>query len=59
MNKIKIIVYKKLLKEVSEKFEGAKDFINNRFDEIFSQEKLSAEKAIYVLVSFLQFMFPC
>ena len=53
MNNIKINVYKKLLKEVSEKFEGAKDFINNRVDEIFSQEKLSAEKAIYVLVSYL------
>ena len=59
MNNIKVKVYKKILKEVAEKYDGAEDFINNRIDEIRSQEELSAEKVIYFLVSFLQFMFPC
>ena len=59
MNNIKINVYKKPLKEVSGKSEGAEDFINNRIDEIFSEEKLSVEEVIYFLFSFLQFMFPC
>ena len=59
MNNIKVKVYKKMLKEISEKYEGSQDFINNRIDEICSQEKFSAEEVIYFLVSFLQFMFPC
>ena len=59
MNNLKSKVYKKVLKEVTEKYDGAEDFINNRIDEICSQEKLSAEEVIYVLVDFLQFMFPC
>ena len=59
MNNIKIKVYKGVLKEVAEKYDGAEGFINNRTDEICSQEKLSAGKVIYFLVSFLQFMFPC
>ena len=53
MNNIKVKVYKKILKEVAE------NIINNRIDEICSQEKLSAEEVIYFLVSFLQFMIPC
>ena len=52
MNKSKIRVYKKVLKEVAEKFHGAEDFINNLIDEICSQEKLLAEEAIYFLVGF-------
>ena len=59
MNNIKINAYKKTLKEVSGKSEGAEDFINNRIDEIFFEEKLSVEEVIYFLVNFLQFMFPC
>ena len=59
MNNIKVKVYKKMLKEISEKYEGSQDFINNRIDEICSHEKFSAEEVIYFLVSFLQFMFPC
>ena len=42
-----------------EKYNGAEAFINNSTEEIYSQEKLSAEEVIYFLVSFLQFMFPC
>ena len=58
MNNI-VELNKKVLKEISKKYEGAEDLINNRTDEICSQEKLSAEVVIYFLVSFLQFMLPC
>ena len=40
MNNIKIKVYKRVLKEVSKKYDGAEDFINSRTEEICSQEKL-------------------
>ena len=59
MNKLKIKVYKKVPKEVAEKYNGAEDFIKNIIDEICFQEKLSAEEALYFPVGFLQFMFPC
>ena len=39
MNNLKIKIYKRLFKEVSEKYDSAEDFINNRivwFTEIFS-----------------------
>ena len=58
MNNLKIKVYRKVLKEVAQKYDGAEDFINNRIEEICSQGKLSAEEIIYFLVGFLQFMFP-
>ena len=59
MNNINFKVYKKMLKKVTKKYDGAEDFTNNRIDEILSQEKLSAEDVIYFVFSFLQFMFPC
>ena len=59
MNKLKDKVCKKVLKKVAKKYDGAEDFTNNIIDEIYSQEKLSAEEAIYFLVGFFQFMFPC
>ena len=59
MNKIKIKIYKKVLKNFFEKYDGAEEFINNRIEEIYSQEKLSAEEVICFLDGFLQFMFPC
>ena len=55
MNNIKVKVYKKVLKEVAEEFEGAESFVNNRIDEICSQEKLCAEEVIYVPFSLLAF----
>ena len=57
MNNIKVKVYKKVLKEISENYEGTEDFINSRIDETCSQEKLFVEQVIYFLVSFLQLMF--
>ena len=38
MNNIKFNMYKKVLKEVAKKYDGADKFINNRMDEICSQE---------------------
>ena len=49
MNSLKIKLYKRVLKEVSEKFEGAEDFINRRIYEICSQQKLFAKDVIYFL----------
>ena len=36
MNNLKIKIYKTVLKEVSEKYDGAEDFINRRIGEICS-----------------------
>ena len=49
MNSLKIKLYKRVLKEVSETFEGAEDFVNRRIDEICSQQKLFAKDVIYFL----------
>ena len=55
MNNIKIKIYKRVLKEVSEKYDGTEDFINNKIEEIASQETLSTEEVYFLrfLVSFL------
>ena len=47
MNEEKFKVYRRVMKEVGEKYDGAEDFINNRSDEIFSHEQLSAEEVIF------------
>ena len=52
MNNLKIQIYKRVLKDASEKYEGAEEFINGRIDEICSQEKLSVEELIYLLYTF-------
>ena len=59
MNNIKVKIYKRILKEVAEKYDGAEEFINNRIEEICFPEKLSAEEVINFFVTFPQFMFPC
>ena len=40
---------KSVLKDVSEKYEGAEELINSRIEEMCSQEKLSVEDVIYFL----------
>ena len=45
---IRIKVYKKLLTEICDKYDGVDDFINDRI------EQLSAEEVIYFLVSFFR-----
>ena len=52
MNNLKIKIYKRVLKDASEKYEGAEEFINGRIAEICSQEKLSVEELIYFLYIF-------
>ena len=56
MNNLKIKIYKRVLKEVCKKFEGAEDFINRNIDEICSQEKLSVEEVIYFLCFLVGFL---
>ena len=43
-------------KEVSEKYDGAEDFINLRIEEICSHEKLSAKEVIYFLCFLVSFL---
>ena len=57
MNNIRVKIYKKVPKEVTQ-YNGAEDFINNGTDDICFQEKLSDEEVIYFVIGFLQFMFP-
>ena len=55
MNNLKMKVYKRVIKEVSENHDGAEDFIYSRIEEICSQEKLYDKEVIcflYLLVSF-------
>ena len=52
-------IYKRVLQEISEKYNEAEDFINKRIEEVCSQEKLSAEEVTYFLVTFLHSIFPC
>ena len=49
MSNLKIKVYKRVLKEVSKKYDRAEKFINSTIYEICSQEKLSAKEVIYFL----------
>ena len=44
MNNAKLNVYKKVFQEVCEKFDGAKEFIRDRIEEICSNGKLSVEE---------------
>ena len=47
-NSIRIKVYKKLPKEICEKYDGAQNFLNDKIEEICSYEKLSA---VYVFLA--------
>ena len=57
MNNIKVRIYKKVFEEIDEKNNGAEDFINNRIEEICSQEKLSAEEVFIFLLIFYRLCF--
>ena len=56
MNNLKIKVYKRVLKEVSEKYDRAEEFTKSQIEEICSQEKLSAEEVIYLLCLVVSFL---
>ena len=49
MSILKIKIYKRVLKDVSEKYEGAEEFINSRIEEICFQEKLSVDFYLFLL----------
>ena len=55
MNDIKVKVYKKVMKEIAGKYDGAEDFIKNRIDEICFQERLSAKAAIVFMLTFYSY----
>ena len=44
MNNIKLDVYKKVLQEVYNKFDGAAEFIRDKIDEYCNNEKLFVEE---------------
>ena len=46
MNKIKIEIYKDVLRDVSANFDGAKDFIKTKLEEIYDRNKIFVEKVI-------------
>ena len=56
MNKTKLKVYKKVVHEVCEKFDGAEEFIKEKTEEICFQEKLSVEEATYFVYEILRFV---
>ena len=56
MNNLKIKIYKRVLKAVSKKYDGAEDFINSKIEEICSQEKLSTKEVINFLCFLVKFL---
>ena len=55
MNKTKIEVYREVLRDVSQNFEGAEDFIKQRIDEICEWIKNSVKEVFYFYVFFYVF----
>ena len=47
----KLNVYRKVLLEVSEKFNGAEVYIRERIEELCRESKLSAEEVTYLFMS--------
>ena len=54
MNSAKLNVYRKVLQEIWEKFDGAEEFIRDRIQEICCNKKLSAEEVTYFAYKRLQ-----
>ena len=51
MNSTKINIYKKVLQEVCEKFNGAEAFVRERIEELCSEKKSSAKEVTYLFVN--------
>ena len=47
MNNTRVIIYKTVLKEVCEKFNGVEAFFKERIEELSNEKKLSAEEVTY------------
>ena len=54
MKSAKLNVYRKVLQEIWEKFDGAEEFIRDRIQEICCNKKLSAEEVTYFAYERLQ-----
>ena len=51
MNNTKINVYKKVLQELCEKFNGAQGYIKERIEELCSENKLSVKLVTYLFMN--------
>ena len=51
MANTKLNVYKIVLQEVCEKFNGAEEYIKNRIEELYNEKKLSAEEVTYLFTN--------
>ena len=51
MNNTKSNVYKKVLQKVCKEFDGAKEFIKDKIEEICSNGKLSKEEVTYLFIN--------
>ena len=56
MNKPKLKVYRKVLHEVCETFDGGVEFINEKTEKSCCQEKLSVEEVTYIVYEKLRFV---
>ena len=56
INKTELNVYKKLIHEVFGKFDGVKEVISQKIEEICCQENLSVEEVIYFVDEGLGFV---
>ena len=53
INRVKVKICKKVLKEVCINFDGAKDFINSKIKEICSRERLSVNEGKSLWLTFV------
>ena len=51
MNNTKLKLYKKNLREVCKRFNGAEQYVNKRIEELCSKSKLSVEKVTYLFMN--------
>ena len=51
MNNATLNVYKKVLQEVCEKFDGTEEFIKDKIEKICSNKNLSVEELTYLVMN--------
>ena len=50
MNKSKVEVYREVLRDVSQNFEGAENFIKRQIEKIYERKKISVEELFYFYI---------
>ena len=55
MNKTNVEIYREVLRDVSQNFEGAENFMKQRIKEICEQKKISVEELFHFYI-FLMFL---